>query len=111
MIRKLALVSAVVLGLMVLTGGSVQAGCHPGGGRGHGGYRGGGYGHHHGVPRYGYGGGAMMGPRVMPAPVYPYPVYPNYGYGYPYGAAPYGNGPYNQAFGLRTGNFSLFLAR
>lgn len=112
MIRKMLLVTAAVMGLMAATGSSAQAGhCHHGGGygRGYGGY-GGGYGYR-GGPGYGYGGGVAYVPRVVPAPVYPYPVYAPYGA--PYGGNPYGYGyaPYGQAFGVRSGNFSLFLGR
>lgn len=111
MIRKMLLVTAAVMGLMAATGSSAQAGhCHHGGGygRGYGGY--GGYGYR-GGPGYGYGGGVAYVPRVVPAPVYPYPVYAPYGA--PYGGNPYGYGyaPYGQAFGVRSGNFSLFLGR
>lgn len=122
MIRKMLLVTAAVMGMMAVSGGSVQAGhCHHGGGHGrgysgYGGYRGGyggGYGGYYGGPSYGYGGGIVVAPRYVPAPVYP--VYPSYGV--PYGGNPYGYGgyggyvPYNQAFGVRSGNFSLFLGR
>ena len=114
MFRKVMLVAAAVGGLM-LAGGTAQAGhCHHGHSHG----RGYGYGGYHGGPYhsgysyrggygggYGYSSGVVVVPRYVPAPVYP-------GYGNPYGGYPYGSyGPYGPAFGLQTGNFSLYLGR
>ena len=108
MFRKLTLAAVAAAGVMMAAGGTAEAGCHRGG-FGYGPRFSGYYGRPYG---YGYRG-VVMAPRVVPAPVYAYPVYPNYGY--PYGGYPYGvyggYGPYGQAFGLQTGNFSLFLGR
>jgi hypothetical protein len=100
MLRKLAFGTIAAIGLLTLTGVSADAGCHP---RGYGPR----YGRFYGGRAYPYGPAVVVAPQpVLPAP--PYTAYPVYGY-YPYN---YGYGPgYRQAFGLQTGNFSLFLGR
>jgi hypothetical protein len=104
MIRKWMLVAVAAAGVIAASGWSAQAGhCGPRGGFGYGYGYGPRYGAVYGRPYgYGYGRPVVVAPRVVPAPVYPYPVAPGYGYGYGYA-------PYGQAFGLQTGNFSLFL--
>lgn len=109
MTRKMMLAAVVAVGVMFAMGGSVQAGHghhghghHGHGHRGHGHY---GHNHRHG---YGYGPryGVVVAPRVVAPPVYPYPAY-----GYPAYSYPPVYSPYNQALGVQTGNFSLFLGR
>jgi hypothetical protein len=109
MIRKLivAAAAALAIGVLAATGTKAEAGHR----HVHGGHRcGPAYGVYGGpAVGYGYGyGGVIVAPRVVTVPVAPYPPYPVYGYPYGYG---YGYAPYGQAFGLQTGNFSLFLGR
>lgn len=115
MIRKVMLAAVTAVGLMTVGLGSAEAGCHRGGYGGYGGYGyGPRYGGYYGGPGYGFGGGVVVAPRVVTVPPPVYPVYPSYGYSYgaPYGYGGYGAyGPYGQAFGLQTGNFSMFLGR
>ena len=108
MLRKLMIGTVAAAGLMMAMGVSADAGCRPRGAYGpRGGFPGGpGYGY----GGYGYGGGVVLAPRPVTAyPMYGY--YPiNYGYGPGFAYGGYGPG-YGQAFGLRTGSFSMFLGR
>ncbi len=117
MVQKLILAAATaaVIGILAATGTTAEAGHRHHAHHHHGHSHGGSYGGY-------YGGGVVYAPRVYAQPVYPYPVYQSYrpscahspyggGYGYPSGYGYGGYAPYNQAFGVRSGNFSLFLGR
>lgn len=107
MIRKLIWAVVAAVGVSLTAGSVAEAGGgHHGHGH-HGHWRGPhGPGHRHGH-WHGYRGHYPRRGVVYGRPVYPYPVSPGYPvYGYPPVYS-----PYNSAFGIDTGNFSLYLAR